>query len=235
MRRLPSQVVDVAMYFQALPKLLRHLSVFAAPLLGAVVALLLDQLGQTMTNPLGGFGAGIYNLLAQLCWMFAFGVAVIQASNIWRDRDGSLSAAWDDARRKAGGILMAAVGFTFVIFAASLVGQMLGTVGIVLPLLAAVFLIYTIPAAAIGGMPGQLALSASIRGVRNQPVASLILALVFVALWILATGYGAQLLLPYVSQRLIPLIVALFQALVLGYLAFPFAKQYDEVAFRGYY
>ena len=189
-----------------------------------------------VTNPMGGFGAGIYSLLAQLCWMFAFGVAVIQASNIWRDRDGSLSAAWDDARRKAGGILMAAVGFTFVIFAARLVGGLFGdAAAYVLQLLAAVFLIYTIPAAAIGGLPGQLALSASIRGVRNQPVASLVLALVFVVLWILATSYGPLLLLPYVSQRLIPLIVALFQVLVLGYLAFPFAKQYDEVAFRGYY
>jgi hypothetical protein len=28
-------------------------------------------------------------------------------------------------------------------------------------------------------------------------------------------------------------VTALIEALILGYLAFPFAKQYDDVAFRG--
>jgi hypothetical protein len=234
MRRPAPQLFDASMYVQAVPLLFRHPSIFIAPLLGVVAWLLLSRLGQVMTDPLGGLGLGLYDLIGQLGCLFAFGVAVIQASFIWRGRDGSLAAAWHEAQPKAGGIILAAVGFTFILYAARYIGQVFGAIGLVLEPIAAIFMIYTIPAAAIGGMPGQFALSASIRGVRNQPVGALVLGLVFILLWILASAYGTGLLAPYVPANLIPLVMGLFQTLVLGYLAFPFAKQFEEVAFRGF-
>jgi hypothetical protein len=106
---------------------------------------------------------------------------------------------------------------------------------IVLQLLVAFFLIYTIPAAAIGGMPGNLAIGASIRAVRTNVLGAAVLAIVFVLLWIwlpdfivnrFALGFGV---IGYELAR------AGIKAIVLAYLAFPFAKQYDDVAFRGYW
>jgi hypothetical protein len=95
-------------------------------------------------------------------------------------------------------------------------------------------LILTIPAAAIGGLPGGLALSGSIRAVRANWPACIILAIVFVALWIFAPQY---LLIPLAPYGVIPTMIgiAVFRAIVLAYVAFPFAVTYDETAFRGFY
>ncbi len=87
MRRRPS--VDLAMYEQAVPLLVRHPSIFVMPLLAAVVELLFTQLAYLFTNAVGGAGAGIFQLLIQLVYLWAFGVTIIQASNIWRKRRGT--------------------------------------------------------------------------------------------------------------------------------------------------
>ncbi len=224
------------MYVRAVPLLFRHLSILAVPLLAAVVDVLIDQITPFFTDAAGGVGAGLFLLLVQLVYLWAFGVAIIQASNIWRSRRGSFDEAWDESRLKFGGLLLAAIGFQFVVWAASYIGSFLGPlVGLALGAVAALFLIYTIPAAAIGGMPGSLAISASIRGVRANVAASVILALVFFALWYVLVPVG----LPYVLQRLTPLewqlVMAAVRALVLAYLAFPFAKQYDDIAFTRFW
>ena len=69
--------------------------------------------------------------------------------------------------RWVGGIVLAAIGFQFLVWVAGYIGAIFGSLAVVLaPLLTAVaafFLIYAIPAAAIGGMPGSLAISASVR------------------------------------------------------------------------
>jgi len=222
------------MYVQAIPALARHLSILVAPLLAAVVSLLLNELGQTMTDPIGGIGAGIYAMIAQLVYLTAFGIAVIQASNIWRKRSGKFDTAWEEGRRKIGGIALAAIGFQFIFYVAGLVGGLsgIGVVGLILELVAALFLIYVIPAAAIGGLPGQLAISASIRAVRANPIATIVLALVFIVLWIIVPNYGLLLIVPIVPSAAMQFVYAGVQALILGYLAFPFAKQYDDVAFH---
>ena len=151
----------------AVPLLFRHLSILAVPLLAAVVDVLIDQLSPLLTNAVGGAGAGIFLMLVQLVYLWAFGVAIIQASNIWRGRRGSFDEAWDESRAKFGGLLLAAIGFQFVVWAASYIGSFVAPMlGLALGAVAAFFLIYTIPAAAIGGMPGSLAISASMRGVR---------------------------------------------------------------------
>jgi hypothetical protein len=230
-----SQRVDLGMYWQAIPLLVRHPSVFVMPLLAAVVELLLTQLSYLFTDALGGAGAGIFQLLVQLIYLWAFGVAIIQASNIWRGRRGAFDEAWEEGRAKFGSIALAAIGFQFIVWAASYIGSFFGTFGLVLGAVAAFFLIYTIPSASIGGMPGSLAIGASIRGVRAQPFASLILAVVFFAIWFVAVPLALPYLLVHLSATLWSLVTAAARALALGYLAFPFAKQYDEVAFRGYW
>jgi hypothetical protein len=231
--RNSGQRVDLAMYFLAVPLFLRHLSVMVAPLLAAIVALLLGQIGQVTTDPLGGFGAGLFGLIAQFVYLLAFGIAVIQASNAWRGRKASFDAAWIEGRSKLGGIALAAIGFLFVTSLAGMIGVYLGPLAIVLLLAAAFFLIFTIPAAAIGGMPGSLALQASIRSVRAQPLPAAILAIVYVLIWILMPQYLGQWIGPYIPPNAGNFVFAAINALALGYLAFPFAKQYDEVAFRG--
>jgi hypothetical protein len=224
------------MYFRAIPLLVRHPSIFAMPLLAAVVDLLVTQVSYRFTDPLGGGGSGLFGLLVQLVYLWAFGVTIIQASHIWRQRRGTFDEAWEEGRLKFGGIAIAAIGFQFVVWAASYIGSFvgIGAVGLVLGALAAFFLIYTIPAAAIGGMPGALAISASIRNVRAEPIGSLILALVFFVIWYVAVPLG----LPYILVNLSPatwsLVTAAARAIALAYLAFPFAKQYDDIAFTGY-
>ncbi|MBV8116373.1 MAG: hypothetical protein JOZ01_00265 [Candidatus Eremiobacteraeota bacterium] len=228
--------LDLAMYVRAVPLLARHLSILAVPLLAAVVDVLFGRVTPLLTDATGGLGAGAFALLVQLVYLWAFGVAIIQASNIWRGRRGSFDEAWDESRTKFGGIALAAVGFQFVVWAASYIGSFLApALGLALGAVAAFFLIYTIPAAAIGGMPGSLAISASVRGVRANVAASLILAVVFFVLWYLVVPVG----LPYLLQQLPPLawqlVMAAVRALALAYLAFPFAKQYDDIAFTRFW
>jgi hypothetical protein len=228
--------IDVAMYGKAVPLLLRHPTVLVMPLLAAVVDLLLSQVSPYFTDPLGGMGSFLFAIIVQLAYGFCFGVAVICANNVWRKRIASFDEAWEEGRSKAGGILIATIGFYFLVFAAGYIASFLGggILQVVLQLLVAFFLIYTIPAAAIGGMPGNFAIGASFRAVRESILGAAVLAIVFVLLWIelpnflmLHVGLG----LSVVAYQL---VLAFIRAIVLGYLAFPFAKQYDDVAFRGH-
>lgn len=226
--------VDFLMYLRAVPMLFRNPSILAMPVLAGVIDWGLNTISPLLTNAIGGAGAGLFQSIAQIVYLWAFGIAVIQASNAWRGRRATFDEAWEDGRRKTGSILMAAIGFLFVMFVAQYAGSLLGSVaGLILELAAAFFLIYTIPAAAIGGLPGQMALSGSIRSVRENVLGAAILAIVFVALWVILPNY--VILLPLGSNTtVILLVLAGMRALLLAYLAFPFAKQYDDVAFRGF-
>lgn len=227
--------VDFGAYFRSIVLLATHPSIVAFPLLAAVVAVLVDQVTPFLTDPLGGAGSGLLGLVVQIVFLWAFGMAIVQASNIWRGRRGSFDEAWHEGRAKSGGILLAAVGFQFVIFAAGLIGSFLSPyVGLFLEAVAAFFLIYTIPAAAIGGLPGTMALSGSVRAVRANVAGSILLAVVFVALF-LFLPQALQWVTGSLSPTVYALVMAAVKALVLAYLAFPFAKQYDDVAFRGFW
>jgi hypothetical protein len=225
--------IDLAMYARAIPLLVRHPSILVMPLLAAVVDLLVTQISAVGTDALGGIGASLYQIIVQVVYGFSFGVAVIQASNAWRGRRATFDDAWEEGRRKAGGIMLATIGFGFLLYAAQYIGSLLGIGAMIaLQLVAAFFLIYTIPAAAIGGLPGAAAISGSIRAVRANWLGSAILAIVFVALWVLLP------MLVYTPQFVLALgpigseiAMAAIKALVLAYVAFPFAKQYDDVAF----
>jgi hypothetical protein len=227
------------MYFRAVGLLFGHPSILAVPLLAAVFDVLVDRIVPLLTDALGGAGAGLFAMVVQLVYLWAFGVAIVQASNVWRQRRGSFDEAWEESRAKFGGIALAAIGFQFLIWVGPYIGSFLGATGVYLGLaleaIAAFFLIYTMPAAAIGGMPGSLAIAASVRGVRSNVIASVVLAIVFIALWFVVL----PLLLPYPLARLpeLPsqLAAAAAKAIVLAYLAFPFAKQYDDVAFTRFW
>jgi ABC-type phosphate transport system permease subunit len=227
--------VDILMYLRAIPMLFTKPSIIAMPALAGVIAWGVAELTPLMTDPLGGAGAGIFSSIVQIIYLYAFGVAVIQASNAWRGRKATFDEAWEEGKRKSGGILMAAIGFLFMIWVAAFIGSMLGTIlGIFLELIAAFFLIYTIPAAAIGGLPGQLPLSGSINAVKANVFGAAVLAIVFVAIWIILPNYIA--ILPFGGNFAVNnLIIAGIHALLLGYLAFPFAKQYDDVAFSRFW
>jgi hypothetical protein len=230
-RRAP----DLAIYLRAIPLLARQPSVFVGPLLGAVAALALAALATYVTAPLGGAGASLFDFAARVFYSFAFGVAIVHADALERGLRATFDSAWEEARRKGGGIIVAAIGFWFLVMIAEYVGALFGLTGqIVLMLVAAFFLIYTIPAAAIGGLPGSLALGGSFRAVRADLLGAAILAVAFVGLFVVLPPYlvdiiGERVLLSHTEQVLLQ---ALFEAIALGYLAFPFAKQYASLAFR---
>lgn len=221
------------MYLRAAGLFLRHLSVLLAPILAAVVSVLLDRFAQFTTDPIGGFGAGLYQMIGQLCFLAAFGVAIIQANNAWRGQNGAFEPAWEEAKRKFGGIALGAIGFQFITYVAQYVGSLFGeTIALLLYAAAAFFLIYTIPAAAIGGLPGQFAISGSIQAVRARPLPAVGLAVAFVVLIGVVPIFLLPQVLPYVPPVAGGLIPAALQAIFLAYLAFPFAKTYDDTAFR---
>jgi hypothetical protein len=227
--------VDFLMYVRAVPMLLRKPSILAMPVLAGVIAWGIAEVTPLLTDAVGGAGSGIFSSIAQIIYLYAFGIAVIQASNAWRGRRATFDEAWDEGKRKSGGILMAALGFLFIIWVAAYIGSILGSIaGIFLELVASFFLIYTIPAAAIGGLPGQLALSGSINAVKSNVPGAAVLAIVFVAVWVVFPNYIA--IMPFGGNFAVNnLIVAGIHALLLGYLAFPFAKQYDDVAFSRFW
>lgn len=229
--------VDFAMYVRAIPLLARHPSIFVMPLLAAVVDLLIQQISPFFTDAVGGAGSFLFAIIVNIVYGFCFGVAVIAANTVWRGRRASFDDAWEEGRAKAGGIVIATIGFYFLLYVAQYAGSLIGSAAlqIVLQLIVAFLLIYTIPAAAIGGMPGNLAIGASFRAVRENLLGAAILAIAFVLLWIwlpyfivAQTGAG----LGVIGYEL---VLAAIKAIVLAYLAFPFAKQYDDVAFRGYW
>lgn len=228
--------VNLAIYGQALVHLVRHPSILALPLAAAVIDMFVSYWSGLFTDPLGGMGAGLFAFVVQIVYLFAFGGAVIQANNIARGYRAGFDDAWEETRRKAGGILLAAIGFQFVTWVAGYIGAFLGVplLSIVLQLVAYFFLILTIPAASIGGLPGALALSGSIRAVRANWPACVVLAIVFIALWVFAPQYVLIPLAPY-GVLVTTIGIAIFRAIVLAYMAFPFAVTYDETAFRGYY
>jgi hypothetical protein len=225
------------MYLQAFPMLARHPSIFVMPLLAAVVDLLIGQVSPFFTDAIGGVGGFLFAIIVQLVYGFCFGIAVIGANNVWRRRRATFDEAWEEGRHKAGGILIATIGFYFLIYAARYAGSLIGSVvaQIVLQLVVAFFLIYTIPAAAIGGMPGNLAIGASYRAVRENLLGAAILAIAFVVLWVWLPEFIVNRFALGIGVIGYQLTFAAIRAVVLAYLAFPFAKQYDDVAFRGYW
>ena len=240
MRRSPLPGVDLGVYVRAVPLLLRNPSIGVVPLLMAVVAVLIGQLtspygGGMLTVATGGIGA----LIALLLQMFGLGTACIIADDAWRHGRASFDRGWEDARRRTPDILMASIGFTLLLGVAQYVGALLNLGLIALGLAAVVFffLIWTLPAAAVGGIPGGAAIQVSIERVRSSPMSAAAVAVVSVAVVLLLYVFVPvaldEMLFPYVPLTPITmaLIAALFHAIAIAYIAAVITKTYTDRAF----
>ncbi len=223
------------MYLRALPLYARNLGVLFPPLVVAFIAVGLSYFSGWFFAALSGAGGGLINLLVNVLYGFAFGVSVIFADDAWRHGRGSLTSAWGDARRKGVNILLAVIGFLFLVWIAHMIGGISGSAYIALALgaLAIWAFIYAIPAAAIGGTPGSAALSASLQAARRQPLGTTILVLVSLAVWIALSYYAVQYL-PF-NDIGDEIAAALLRAIALGYIALVVARQYSDLAFRPYW
>ena len=231
--------VDVAAYGRSFVLLARYPQVVLAPLLAAVVQVLLVMIFPGDGGGIGNANAGLASLISQFVGYYGFCVALIVASLAWRGGRASFDEAWDDARRKAGEIVFASLGFSFVLSLAAIAGSFLPIVGpLVVELVAYYFFIYTLPAAAIGGIPGGAALNSSLERARRDPLPTLVVTLAFV----FGTAYMPSLILQLLAPLLIAtplfasnvasaILIATIKALVAGYLAFVLAKTYDDVSY----
>jgi hypothetical protein len=225
--------IDPTSYLRAVPLLLRNPELMAVPFLMAIVGVVVGRLTSPSSDIMGGITGGLTQFVLFLLDAFGLAISVIMADAAWRRGRGSFDDAWSDGRRKAGDILLAAVGLNFVLFVAVYAGQLLGgTVQIILGALALYFLIYTIPAAAIGGIPGGAALQVSIERVRQSPAAALLLTVVFIVVYE-GVGFIAPQALGLDGIASL-LLGAVFRAVALGYLSLVLAKVYTETAFGRY-
>lgn len=227
--------VDLSIYVRALAVFARNPTVIVMPLLVAVIGILLAQVsGLTGGDALTG---GLASFLLQLLQLFALGVSIIIADAGWRRGSASFDEAWQDARRKAGDIIFAAFGFTFVLQIALLAGSMVGSLGFILGALAVYGLIFAIPAAAIGGVPGGAAINASVERVKASPLTAAVLAVVTIVLLLFFRAYVGVWLEALVDSMLGgpsivgPILGAAVSSIAAGYVATAMAGVYAEVAF----
>lgn len=232
--------VDLGVYARAFVLLVRNPQIVLGPLAASLILVLLFLL---MPGEGDGFvsmvNSGIAGLVSQLVSSFGLAVAIIVADGAWRRGRAPFDAAWDDARRRAGDILIAAIGFSFVLYVAGLVGSILPVVGsLVLMLVALFFFVYTLPAAAIGGIPGGASLQISLERARANPLPTLLVTALYVVAFFFAPALIASALAPAIvkvsaiAPNVVPAIVsAVIRAVVSSYLALVLAKTYADISF----
>ncbi len=223
----------LTVYLQAIPLLLRNPALLLAPLFTGVLGVLVQEFGGAPASGdvLGGLSNSILALLIFLFNCFGLGISVIIADNVWRSGKGSFEEGWEQGRRKAADIFMASIGLNFIVYIALQIGSFISPIlGEALFVIAGFFLIFTIPAAAIGGIPGFMALNASIERVRENYLPAIGLAVCFIVLY---WGVGTVLIPLYTIQFGVSafLIAAAFRAIVLGYFALVLARSYTNIAF----
>jgi uncharacterized membrane protein len=128
---------------------------------------------------------------------------------------------------------MAALGFNFILWAAGTVGSVFGIFGAALILLAIYFFVYTLPAAAIGGIPGSAAPQASVERVQRTPVTTLFILVVMGAIYY-AT---AMSMLPILTSLMLSggifvlLLNAIIKALGIAFVSLILAKGYADASY----
>jgi len=229
------QRLDLLLYAAALPVYARNLGVSLAPLVAAAIGIGLDYLSGPLFAAVGGAGGGLFAFVTRVVEGFAFAIAVIFADDAWRHGRGNVRAAWNQARRRAGDIIIAVIGFLFLTYVAGLVGSIVGLIGsYVLTALAVWAFLYAIPAAAIGGVPAGGAFSTSLQTARRNPLATALLAIVSVVVWLGLTQYALGALALYMNPAAYFAALVLLTAIAIGYVALIVAKQYADFAFRSY-
>jgi hypothetical protein len=224
--------IDFTVYLKAFAVFARNPTVVVLPLLAGVMGVLVAEFSDVAS---GGLIGSLTTFLLLLLQLFALGVSIIIADGGWRRGTVSFDDAWQDARRKGRDILFAAFGFTFVLSIAQYAGTIVGSfIGIVLLAIAMYALIYTIAAAAIGGIPGGAAISVSIERVRSAPMAAALLTVVsLVLLFYVGTFIEAALFsaVGVTSPILASIVGAIIQAILYAYIAVVMAKVYADVSF----
>jgi hypothetical protein len=224
--------IDLSVYLRGLGVFARNPTVIVMPLLATVIGVFLEQMDRFMSDSFG-----IMRLLGTLLFLFALGVSMIIADHGWRGNAASFDDAWHEARQKAGDILISALGCTFVVSIALLAGQFIGAASIALVALAIYGLIFAIPCAAIGGIPGGAAINASVERVRSAPLTAGILTAVSIAviyvfyqvvgLWLdglVETATGGPTIIG-------PIVDAAVRSIAAGYVAVVTAKVYADISF----
>jgi len=239
MRRMGK--VDAGGYLRAFALLFRHPQIALAPFVAAVGQALLFRVmpGNSDGGFLGSANLGLTGLIAQLIGFFGFAVALIVADTAWRRERAPFDDAWDQARRKAGDILLAAIGFGFVLYIASLIGSFIPIAGpLALGLVALFFFIYTLPAAAVGGIPGGAALQISVERARSAPLPTAIVTAIYILAVLYLPSLAIRAVAPLLLSGSLPaadiitiLIIAAIKAAVSGYVALVLAKTYGDVSY----
>ncbi len=235
---------DFTAYLKAIGLLARNPGLALAPLLMAVAQVLLLMV-MPMDNGGGLVGmanASITSLIVQLLNSFGLAVSLIMAENVWRHGGARFDDAWESARRNAGGIFLAAIGFNFVTWIAAYFGAFIPFGSIVLGIVASFFFIYTLPAAAIGGVPGSAALQVALERAKGSPLPTAVVTVVYLFVYYILTSLVTETVLPLVLQNdsfapdvIARLFIAIVQAIAAGYVALVLAKAYDDASYGRYY
>lgn len=241
MRPVQPGRIDFMSYVRAFGLLVRNPQIALAPFAASVATILLFMLvpAEAGSGFLGSMNSSIAGLVAQLIASFGLAVALIVAEAAWRRGKAPFDDAWEDARGKLGQIVFAAFGINFVVYVAGLVGGLLGPIGsIVLTVVAYAIFIYTIPAAAIGGIPGGAALNASVERAKRTVLATALVTVLYLFNLIYVPTLIIEALNPlllgnsFLAQGVvISLISAFFKAIATGYVALVLAKAYDDASY----
>jgi hypothetical protein len=242
MRRSGGQI-DWKLYFEALPLYARNLGVLLYPLIAAGIGLGITYLGNWFSAPTGFALMSLFGFIIELIEFFACAVAIIFADDAWRHGRGNLRNAWEQARRRAGDIVIVSIGLIFIINIAGLIGSIGGFyVAMALRALAVWAFVYALPAVSIGGIPAGGAFNSSVQAARRHPLATAILAAIVIILipipplaplWYGLPEYLLGLIGGYLSAGY-DVAQVLLSALALGYIALVTARQYADLAFRGF-
>lgn len=236
MRRSPLPGVDLSVYARALPLLVRNPAIIVVPLLALVIGVLVNlALAPSGGGALGSTTLGLGQLLSFLLALFGLGSACIMADGAWRRGRMSFDAAWTETQRKGREILYAAIGVSLLLAVGQYVAQLFGGLGLLLMAAIVYFLIWAIPAAAAGGVPGGAAIQVSVERVRANPLSAALATIVSLVLVFYAAGaltvLLAGLLGPAASGIVVSLLYALLRAIAIGYVALVLAKTYADAAF----
>ncbi len=239
MRRAPVGGVDLSVYLRALPRLARNPAIIVVPLLTLVVGIFINlALAPSSGGFLGTTTLGLGQLLSFVLTLFGLGSACIMADGAWRRGRMPFDAAWTETQRKGGDILFAAIGVSLLLSVGQYVTQLFGIIGLLLMAVIVFFLIWAIPAAAVGGVPGGAAIQESVDRVRGAPLSAAVAAIVSVALGVIGVAllstYLDGLLLPLLGESIIPelLLSALLQGIAVGYIALILTKTYTDASLR---
>ncbi|MDB5071695.1 MAG: hypothetical protein JWM87_2806 [Candidatus Eremiobacteraeota bacterium] len=249
MRRAPAPAVDFGVYAKAVPLLVRNPAIMVIPLLMAVIGVLVGLMTSASGGGIiGGTTSGLSSFIVLLLQLFGLGAACLMADDAWRHGHASFENGWSEARRRGGDLLMAALGVTLIFSVAQYAGALLASLipfylggfnaaALLLMVAAAVFLIWAIPAAAVGGVSGGASIQTSIDRVRATPATAVVAAIITFALLQFAVPYAASYLwvqvFAYAGGSVIVglLIQALLGAIALAYVALFITKTYTDGAF----